>query len=220
MSAPLVAAESIVVERAGRCVVDGVSVALAPCEVLTIAGASGSGKSTLLRALGLLEPLASGVIEHRGRRIEPREVTAYRRKIAYVAQSARMFAGSVADNVRAGPGFFGASLDDAGVARHLDAVGLAPSFAERPAAELSGGEGLRVSLARALANEPEALLLDEPTASLDAESAAHVLDMLRGLAARGVALMMVTHAREHAARLGGRALSMVEGRLIPTGNAP
>jgi ABC-type polar amino acid transport system ATPase subunit len=97
-----------------------------------------------------------------------------------------MLPGSVADNVRHG-------VPEADVGAALVAAGLTADFAQRTARELSGGERARVALARALSRGPEVLLLDEPTAALDAAAAAHVAATVRDLAARGLGVCVVTH---------------------------
>jgi len=209
---PRLTARGITVERSGRSIVTDVSLALGAGDVASIQGASGSGKSTLLRALATLIP-ARGAIALEGREAHAVGFIAYRRRVAYVPQLPRMFEGSVAENVRAGPAFAGAHLADDAVAALLARVGLAASFAARAAAELSGGEKLRVALARALANEPRVLLLDEPTSALDPEAARVILDLVVSLAKGGTAILAVTHAEEHAARLGGRRFHMRAGVL-------
>jgi putative ABC transport system ATP-binding protein len=209
----LLAARDITVERDGRRIVDGASVALDAAGVITIAGPSGCGKSTFLRAVATLIPATSGTVVYDGK--SPRElgVTEYRRRVAYVPQSPCMFEGTVADNVRTGPRFRGVELTDADVASLLERVGLESELAARIATDLSGGERLRVALARALANDPRVLLLDEPTAALDPDAADVVLALLAMLSRAGTALLLVTHVEAHAARLGGRAYEMSAGVL-------
>lgn len=209
----LLAAKEITVERDQRRVVDAASVELDAASVITISGPSGCGKSTLLRAIATLIPISSGTILFEDRTVRDIGVTEYRRRVAYVPQAPWMFEGTVADNVRTGPRFRGVELSDDQVVALVERVGLRAGIATRAASDVSGGERLRVALARALANEPRVLLLDEPTASLDPEAARVVLDLLVKLAAAGTALLVVTHVEAHAAHLGGSAYRMNAGVL-------
>jgi putative ABC transport system ATP-binding protein len=215
----LLVAREITVLRDGKRVVDGATVRLESATMLTIQGGSGSGKSTLLRAMATLIPIASGQLLFEGRDVHAVGIGEYRRRVAYVPQLPRMFDGSVADNVCTGPRFHGAVLSDAEVVTLVKRVGLAPELAGRVAAELSGGERLRVALARALANDPRVLLVDEPTSALDPAAATVILDLLLELARGGTAVITVTHSEEHAARLGGERRHMTAGVLGADGDA-
>lgn len=213
MDHALLVAREITVERAGRRIVDSATVELDEASVITISGPSGCGKSTLLRAIATLIPISSGRVLFEGRGVRDVGLMEYRRRVAYVPQTPAMFEGTVAENVRAGPRLHGVALTDEQVATLVERVGLGAELAGRDASDVSGGERLRIALARALANEPRVLLLDEPTAALDPETARVVLDLLVALAARGTALLAVTHVEEHAARLGGKAYRMRSGVL-------
>jgi putative ABC transport system ATP-binding protein len=202
----------VTVVHEGRRVVDRASFVLESGAVATVQGASGSGKSTLLRAIATLIP-AEGRVAFEGRDARAGSIVEYRRKVAYVPQLPRMFEGTVADNVRAGPRFRGATLADEEVLRLLAEVGLDAALAARDASKLSGGERLRVALARALANEPRVLLLDEPTSALDPDAGRVVLDLVLGLARAGAAVLAVTHAEADAERLGGARYRMTAGVL-------
>jgi ABC-type multidrug transport system ATPase subunit len=210
------AARSLVVSFDGRAVVDQVDFSLIAGEIAVIEGPSGGGKSTLLRALASLQELSSGelTIDGVSARVEP---SAFRVRVAYVPQLPAMFAGTVADNVGAGPRLRGIVLAPARIAALLAEVGLDPKLAPRPARELSGGEKQRTAIARALANEPSALLFDEPTSALDPASAATVTALIRTLAARGKAVVVVTHAREQAERLLLPGSELTLSRLVCTG---
>ena len=188
--------------RGERRIVDDVSLVLGP-GVTSLAGPSGCGKSTLCRALARLVPLTAGTL------VLDADATDYRRAVAYVPQQPAMFEGSAAANVRTGPAFAGETLSDAEVAALLAKVGLV----DVPrAAALSGGERLRLGLARALANRPRVLLLDEPTAALDPATADRIVELVAGLAA-STAVLFVTHVEAHVRALGGRQLRMEAGRL-------
>ena len=206
-------ARGLVVVREGRRILDGASILVAPGEAVAIQGPSGSGKSTLARALAtLVEPDGGSVLldGQDAREIEP---TRFRTRVAFLAQQPAMFAGTVRDNLGAGPSLHGKSLGDAQARELILAVGLDPSILPREAPTLSGGEKQRVALARALANGPEVLLLDEPTAALDPDAGERIVALLRALSARGLSMVMVTHVEEHARALGGTRYRCERGRL-------
>jgi putative ABC transport system ATP-binding protein len=177
-----------------------------------ILGPSGCGKSTLLRLLDRLVDPDEGVVRFRGldvRELDPLEL---RRRVALVPQLPAPIPGSVGENVCYGPALQGQQLDPV---PPLRLAGLDPSFVERDAARLSVGEQQRVMLARALALEPEVLLLDEPTAALDEAAKAGVEGTLRDLAGRArLSIVLVTHDSGQAARLAQRVVRLEEGRIV------
>jgi len=140
----------------------------------TLTGANGAGKSTLLGILAFLTPPTSGEIFYAGERIDWKSdmVRMRRRKVTLLHQSPYLFGGSVFRNVVYGLKARGIAGDAAlrSVGRALETVGL-DRFRDRDARELSGGEAQRVAMARALALGPEVLLLDEPLANIDRETA-------------------------------------------------
>jgi putative ABC transport system ATP-binding protein len=193
--------------------VDDVNVSVVRGEIMAICGPSGAGKSSFLRLINRLDEPTSGTCFLDGmdyRQLAPREL---RRRIGLVLQTPFLFPGSVADNLRFGPGQRGETLPDTVVTHLLLQVGL-PGFALRPVSELSGGEAQRVSVARTLANSPEVLLLDEPTSALDDAAKrtveAVILDVVR---ANKLTCLIVTHDISQAARLADRAMLMHAGRL-------
>ena len=173
-------------------------------------GPSGSGKSSLLRLLNRLADPDDGTVAFRGEDVRHLDVLALRRCASLVPQLPAPLPGTVADNVRYGPGLRGRA---AGVERVLRQAGLDASYAERDASRLSVGEQQRVMLARALALEPEVLLLDEPTSALDEAARAGVEATLAELGADGLSMVVVTHDRGQAQRLAGRVVRIEEGRI-------
>jgi putative ABC transport system ATP-binding protein len=167
-----------------------------------ILGPSGSGKSTVLRLLNRLADPDVGVVRFHGddlRQLDPLEL---RRRAVLVPQLPSPIPGSVADNVCYGPSLCGAEVDPL---PPLEQAGLGASYAERDSARLSVGEQQRVMLARALALDPEVLLLDEPTAALD-ERAKEGVE--RTLAALPCSTVLVTHERAQAERLAERVVEL------------
>jgi putative ABC transport system ATP-binding protein len=208
---------------APRRILDEVSFSAPEGRVFTILGPSGSGKSTLLRAINrLIEPTAGRVLLD-GTPTSDLPVQELRRRVGMVFQTAALFEGSVSDNVLYGPRLRQRGAADPTTERELVAVllarvGLPADFALKPTQELSGGEAQRVSLARALANEPEVLLLDEPTASLDPSASRVVEELLQQLATEtDLTYIFVTHNLEQARRIGDTGLLLVDGRVVEQG---
>jgi putative ABC transport system ATP-binding protein len=188
-------------------VLRGVSLAI-PSGATALLGPSGSGKSTVLRLLNRLADPDEGTVRFHGDDVRELDPLALRRRVGLVPQVPAPVPGSVADNVCFGPRLHGEDVDPE---QPLRLAGLDRSFAERDASRLSVGEQQRVMLARALALEPEVLLLDEPTASLDSAATAAVEDALRNL--HEVSLVLVTHDRAQANRLADRTIELEAGRI-------
>jgi ABC-type iron transport system FetAB ATPase subunit len=167
-----------------------------------ILGPSGCGKSTLLRLLNRLADPDRGSVRFHGDDVRALDPLELRRRAVLVPQLPAPLPGSVADNVRYGPGLRGEHPDPV---RPLELAGLDASYAERDAARLSVGEQQRVMFARALALDPEVLLLDEPTAALDDETKAGVE---RTLGSLPCATVLVTHDRGQAGRLAERVIEL------------
>ena len=181
-------------------------------EATAVLGPSGSGKSTFLRLLNRLADPETGTVRFRGRDLRDLDVLDLRRRVALVPQLPAPLPGTVADNVLAGPALRG---EEADVASALERAGLDPDFVERDAERLSVGEQQRLMLARALALEPEVLLLDEPTAALDERARAGVERTLAEVCRRpGTATVLVTHDRAQARRLARRTLELSGGTVV------
>ena len=178
-----------------------------------VVGPSGSGKSTLLRLLNRLADPVEGRVRFDGRDVRELDVLELRRRAVLVPQVPAPVPGTVADNVLFGPSLCDRQ-DRVEVTGCLELAGLDGSYADRDAERLSVGEQQRLMLARALALDPEALLLDEPTASLDEAARAGVERTLADLRERlGVALVLVTHDRGQAGRLASRTIELRDGRV-------
>ncbi len=203
--------------RAARRVLDGVSLSVEADEVVAVLGRSGSGKSTLLHLLGALDSPDGGQITLAGESLVGRSARALSRirlhHVGFVFQQFQLIEElSGAENVLLATRLPGAPAGGARRAANLiDELGLT-DVADHLPHELSGGEQQRFAIARALVNGPELVLADEPTGSLDADSGAGVLALLRGL--RGRAVVIVTHEPE-ATGIADRVLHLADGRLEP-----
>ena len=199
--------EGIRLARDGRPVLRDVTLSIRSGSTALL-GPSGSGKSTLLRLLNRLADPDEGAVRFHGTNVCELDPLELRRRVGLVPQLPAPVAGSVAENVCFGPRLHGEEIDPEGPVRQ---AGLDASFLERDASRLSVGEQQRVMLARALALEPEVLLLDEPTASLDSVATAAVEGALGNL--QGVSLVLVTHDRAQAERLAERTVELHDGRV-------
>ena len=216
-------AQSLSIGHGRRCVAQGLAFALAPGEVLCLLGANGSGKTTLLRTLlGLLPPLA-GEVRCRGQNVAAWPRAAFARHVGYVPQAhAGLFPFTVEDVVLMGRAarvgrFAAPGAADRQVARRcLELLGIARLRASRYTA-ISGGERQLALIARALAQEPALLVMDEPTASLDFGNQIRVLEHIGRLRAGGMAVLMSTHQPEHALRIADRVALLGGGRLQAIG---
>ncbi|MFL5782212.1 MAG: ATP-binding cassette domain-containing protein [Thermoleophilaceae bacterium] len=210
MAAPLFELNDVHASRGGAPVLKGVDLTLRD-GATALLGPSGAGKSTLLRLLNRLADPDRGTVAFRGQDVRAQDPRALRRRACLVPQLPALLPGTVADNLRFGPALVGKAP---GAARPLELAGLSARFADREAAQLSVGEQQRVMLARALALEPETLLLDEPTSALDERTRAGVEATLAELGERtGVSMVIVTHDRGQANRLATRIVTLIDGRV-------
>ena len=197
----------------------GVSLDVADGEVVVIIGPSGCGKSTLLRTINGLEPINSGRIILDGTDLAAPGVSwpEVRRRIGMVFQSYELFPHlTVMGNLTLAPGLVAGELRADASARALkllERVGLADRADDYPR-QLSGGQRQRVAIVRALMMNPEILLLDEVTASLDPEMVREVLDVVLELARTGMTMLIVTHEMGFARAIADRIVFMDEGRIV------
>jgi len=222
---PLLEVRGVRVAIGGRALVDGVDVAVGRGEVVGLVGPNGAGKTTLLRAVsGVLTP-TSGEVLLGGRPIAELGRREFARQVAVVQQLPEApSAMTVGELVLLGRhphlGWFEQeSSRDRQIA--LLAMGRAgcAELAGREIATLSGGERRRAFIARALAQEPALLLLDEPTANLDAGAQAEIGSLLRALALDGVGMLVVLHDLTLAASVCDRVVLMSEGQVVASGAA-
>lgn len=205
-----------------RTVLNDVSLAVAPGEVIAIIGPSGCGKSTLLKTINGLEPIQGGTISFDGRQIAPGRTDwrAIRQDIGMVFQSYELFPHlSVLQNLLLAPRVVqGANPDDARTRALalLARVGLEGRENAMPR-ELSGGQKQRVAIVRTLMMQPKLLLLDEITASLDPEIVREVLAVVADLARDGMTMLLVTHEMAFARAVADRVVFMDAGSIVEVG---
>jgi len=217
-------AVGIGVQIGGKAILDRVDATVGAGELVGLIGPNGAGKTTLLRVLANLIPATTGIVRCEGRSLAdypPRELA---RRIAYLAQGGTAhWPMSVEKLVRLGRlphrhGWHGAqSEDDAATLRAMAATEVT-HLRTRTAGTLSGGERVRVMLARALAVEAPILLVDEPVAALDPYHQLQVMDVLRKTAHRGTAIVAVLHDLTLAARFCDRLILLHSGRLMADGS--
>jgi len=198
----------------GQRVLNGIDLVFKEGHINLIAGPSGSGKTTLLKILGRLLSPTSGSVAFRGRALDEFNAGEYRARIMLVGQKPFVMRGSVRDNL-----LFPFTLrmhkkrrlDEEHLAQYLKALGQNAGFLEKDSARLSGGEIQRMALARALALEPDVLLLDEPTAALDLASEETVIKYLHSMKTR-INLIIVAHSPAYL-EVAARISILTEGKL-------
>lgn len=222
MSEPLFALHHVSKVYNGRQTLALDRLEIARGEILALVGPSGAGKSTLLRLLNFLEEPTAGTVAFEGRAYGPGRTAplSVRRRVTTVFQRPVLLQRTVEANVAYGLRLRGGAQDlRERVERTLHAVGLA-DLAKAPARTLSGGEAQRVALARAMVLQPDALLLDEPTANLDPYNVGLIEQIVRRLnAAQGATIVLVTHNVFQAHRLATRVALLLEGRIVEAADA-
>ncbi len=196
--------------------VDGVDCDVQRGSFVALVGASGSGKSTLLKMVNTLETPSAGRVLFAGENVEDMRAARLRRRIGYVFQGIGLFPHfAVGENIAIGPRLAGESLPAKRIAELLELVELDPEMARRMPDELSGGQRQRVGVARALAGDPELLLMDEPFGALDPITRDALGETVRELHdTLGLNTIMVTHDMAEALLLADRVLVMDAGKVV------
>jgi ABC-type polar amino acid transport system ATPase subunit len=216
---PVLRIEGLVKRFGPRTVLDGITLDVAPGQVVVIVGPSGTGKSTLLRCINGLESIQGGRIVFEGRPVlaHSKDVVRVRRHIGMIFQSFNLYPHlSAFRNVTLAPmkvlGERRADVEER--AGTLFRKVRLEHRAHAYPSQLSGGEQQRVAIARALAMNPTMLMFDEPTSALDPETVGDVLVVMEELAREGRTMLVVTHEMGFARHVGSRMLFMDEGRIV------
>ncbi|MGP1678272.1 MAG: energy-coupling factor ABC transporter ATP-binding protein [Burkholderiales bacterium] len=216
MSQPLLEVEGVVRRLGGRRVLDGVGLNLARGQCCVLSGDNGSGKTTLLRILSGLEAADAGVLRFQGVQTRlPGYPDDWRLRVVYVHQHPYLFHSSVAGNIAYGLKARGEPRERLRqkVEEAIDWAGVRDVIAVPPH-KLSGGEKQRVAMARAKVLSPQLLLLDEPTANLDADGRRRTIDLLARLFTEGVTVLIACHDRELIELPGVQRLHLENGKLL------
>ncbi len=205
-------------------VLKGVSLDVAKHEVVCLIGASGSGKSTLLRCINALESIDSGEILIDGDQVTGRgvDLNALRRTVGIVFQSYNLFPHmSVLKNITHAPLLVGGvskAVAEERAIELLEKIGLRDKSGSYPDA-LSGGQQQRVAIVRAMAMDPQVLLLDEITAALDPELVGDVLEIIRELSVGGLTMLLATHEMSFAREVASQVCFLHQGKILERGTA-
>jgi len=216
MSQVLLEADAIARRLGGRQVLDGIELHLDRGQGYVLSGDNGSGKTTLLRILSGLDTADAGVLRFQGEQtLLPRYPDAWRLRVVYVHQHPYLFHTSVAGNIAYGLKARGEPRERRSwqVERAMDWAGVR-EVAAVPPQKLSGGEKQRVAMARAKVLAPQLLLLDEPTANLDADGRRRIIALLASLCAEGVSVLIACHDRELIELPGVQRFHLENGKLL------
>lgn len=205
---------------------DNLSLKVATGNVLTIIGESGSGKSTLLRSINFLTPADHGIIQIGTSSLDvksanSKDILNFRRKTAMVFQNYGLFSKkTVLENVMENllvVQKLSTQIAKERASHYLNQVGMQDFFHVYPN-RLSGGQQQRVGIARAMAIEPEVMLLDEPTSALDPERVNGIFDLIQSIAHQEITMLLVTHEMEFARHVSDQMIFLNQGKILEQGS--
>ncbi len=204
---------------------DDVSYTIQDKEFTAIVGQTGSGKSTLVRHINALLKPTSGTITVGDRVITSetnnKNLKPLRKNVGMVFQfpESQLFEETVEKDVMFGPMNFGATEDEARESAHemIKLVGLDEEYLSKSPFDLSGGQMRRVAIAGVLASNPETIILDEPTAGLDPVGRREIMDLFKGMQARGKTIILITHNMDDVANYANEMVVMNQGKLVASG---
>ena len=208
--------------KGGVTALDDVSIEIPPEQITALIGPSGAGKSALLRLLNRLDDPTAGEIRYRGQPIVDIPVRTLRYRVGFVFQNPVAFPGTVRDNLALAASIAEVPADevDGRITRSARLADVDGELLDRPADRLSGGQLQRVNIARALTTGPETLLMDEPTASLDPETADTIGHTIACLSSQhGLTVVMASHRIAEAKELAGYAVMLDKGAVVEAGPA-
>jgi len=219
MTSPILKIENlsrtVTVDSIQKNIVNNISYDFYPQRIYNIIGPSGAGKSSLLRLLNRLDEPTGGEILYKDKKQNEYSPCSLRRKIGYLFQTPYLFDNTVRDNLL----YADKSLSNDKLLMLLEKVHFPSLLIDRPVARLSGGEKQRVALARLLATEPEIMLLDEPTSSLDPSVTQAIEKLIVQIVEQEkLTALVVTHNPDQALRIRGEALFLVDGNLVEYGS--
>lgn len=213
MSQSILSLEQVGFETGQKKILEEISFTVNKGEVVTISGPSGSGKSTLLKLIGSLITPTQGEILYKGKYLKKLDSLTYRKEVSYFFQNASLFDQTVRDNLIFPYEIRDLEVDESYIKSYLEKVKIPESYYDKPIEELSGGEKQRIALVRNLLFQPEVLLLDEVTSSLDSKNKAIIHSVIDDLNKEdNVTVLMITHDETELAD-SNRILRINEGRL-------
>lgn len=204
--------ENVTFQKNNDLILDNLTLNIKENDFIMIWGPSGSGKTTFLKLIADLISPTKGNIYYKNQNIHEFKPEEYREKVSYVFQTPHLFSDTVIDDLKFPFEIRGKKLKMDKVRKYLALFSLPVSILDRNPKNLSGGEKQRIALIRTILIEPEVLLLDEITASVDSENEKIIEDTVKKLNSQGVTILWVSHSEEQR-NLGNRKLIINKGRI-------